>query len=50
MVLIIILSSLSVLLAFTYLVIAHYVLAVEISEDIKKTPPDVRLFPLDPKE
>jgi hypothetical protein len=50
MVLIVILSALSVLSAFIYLIVAHYVLAVEMSEDIKKTPPDVRLFPLDPKK
>jgi hypothetical protein len=50
MVLIVILSALSVLSAFIYLIVAHYILAVEIGEDVKKTPPDVRLLPLDPKE
>ena len=39
-----------VLLGFGYLIIAHYVLAVEIGEDVKKIPPDVKLLPLDPKE
>ena len=48
--LVMILSGISVLLAFTYLVIAHYVMAVEMGDDIKKTPPDVRLLPIDPKK
>ena len=50
MVLTFIISGILLLLAFTYLIIAHYILAVEIGEDVKKTPPDVRLLPLDPNE
>ena len=46
---VVIASGFLLLIAFTYLVIAHYILAVEISEDIRKTPPDVTLLPLDTK-
>lgn len=48
--LIMILSGISVLLSFTYLIIAHYVLVIEISDDIKKTPSDVKLLPFDPNK
>ncbi len=47
---VVIASGFLLFIGFIYLIIAHYILAVEIGEDVKKTPPDVRLLPLDPKQ
>jgi hypothetical protein len=41
---IIVASTFLLLIAFTYLLIAHYVLALEVSEYEKKLPPDVELI------
>jgi hypothetical protein len=49
MVILLMLSSISVILILLYLIVAHYILVMAISEDIEKTPSDVRLLPLDPK-
>jgi len=49
MVFVLILSGLLLVITFTYLIVAHYALAMEIGESVKKTPPDVILLPLDPK-
>jgi len=49
MIFVLILSGLLLFITFTYLLVAHYVLAKEIGENVKKTPPDVVLIPLDPK-
>jgi hypothetical protein len=50
MVFVLILSGVLLFIAFIYLLVAHYILAVEIGETVKNTPPDVRLLPLDPNE
>ena len=47
---VVIASGFLLFIGFTYLVIAHYVLAIEMADDIKNSKPDVRLLPLDPKE
>lgn len=47
---VVIASGFLLLIGFIYLIIAHYILAIEIEEDIKKTPPDVKLLPLDTKK
>ena len=48
--LVIILSGIAVLLAFSYLIVAHYILVRSMEDSIKKTPPDIRLLPFDPKK
>jgi hypothetical protein len=40
---IVVASAFLLLVGFTYLLIAHYVLALEVSEYEKKLPPDVEL-------
>jgi hypothetical protein len=40
---IVVASGFLLLIAFTYLLIAHYVLALEVSEYEKELPPDVKL-------
>jgi hypothetical protein len=49
MVFVLILSGVLLFTTFTYLLVAHYVLAMEVGKIVKKTPPDVILLPLDPK-
>jgi hypothetical protein len=46
MIFVLIISGLLLFIAFIYLLVAHYVLAVEIGETVKNTPPDVILLPL----
>ena len=50
MVILLMLSAISVILVFLYLIAAHYILVMEMSEDIEKAKPDVRLLPIDPKK
>jgi hypothetical protein len=49
MVFVLILSGVLLFITFIYLLVAHYVLAMEIGESVRNTPPDVILLPLDPK-
>lgn len=49
MITILILSAIFTILVFTYLIIAHYVLAIEISKTITEGLVDIKLVPLDLK-
>jgi hypothetical protein len=44
MVFVLILSGVLLFITLIYLLVAHYVLAIEIGETIKNTPPDVKLI------
>jgi hypothetical protein len=46
MVFVLILSGLLLFITFTYLLVAHYVLAREVGKTLKNKPPDVILLPL----
>jgi hypothetical protein len=43
MVIVFAISGILLLITFIYFLVAHYILAVAISNDIKQTPPDVEL-------
>jgi hypothetical protein len=43
MVFVLILSGVLLFITFIYLLVAHYILAIEIGETIKNMPPDVKL-------
>ena len=50
MVIVLAISAISVILLFLYLIVAHYILVMEISSDIEKTKPDVILERVDPEK
>ena len=43
MIFVLILSGVLLFITFIYLLVAHYILAIEIGETIKNIPPDVKL-------
>jgi hypothetical protein len=49
MIFVLILSGVLLFITFIYLLVAHYVLAMELGETIKNTPPDVILLPMSKK-
>lgn len=50
MVILLLLSAISVILILLYLIAAHYILVMEMSESIEKAKPDVILQPFDPEK
>jgi hypothetical protein len=50
MIIILALSAISVILVFLYLIVAHYILVMEMSEGIEKSKPDVILLPMNPEK
>jgi hypothetical protein len=50
MVILLALSAISVILILLYLIVAHYILVMNISSDIEKTKPDVILERFDPEK
>ena len=50
MVIVLAISAICVILMLLYLIVAHYILVMEISADIEKAEPDVILEPFDPEK
>ena len=50
MVILLLLSAISVILILLYLIVAHYILVMEMSDDIEKAKPDVILERFDPEK
>ena len=50
MVILLAISAISIILILLYIIVAHYILVMEMSDDIEKSKPDVILERFDPEK